>query len=58
MDVIVIQPESAVKFLAFELVCLNALVGADVTDDASIGIVMSYLLYRAVFLTTIRLLPI
>ena len=49
MNIIIVQSEGAVKFLALELVGLNALVGADVTDDASIGLVMSYLLYRAVF---------
>ena len=53
MDVIVIQPEGAVKLLALELVLLNVFVvpfghvrekGADVSDYSALGIVMRHLL--------------
>ena len=40
MDFIVVQSESAVKFLALKLVGLLAFVWADVTDYSSVGIVI------------------
>ena len=40
MNIIVIQSEGAVKFLAFELVLLHIFVCADVTYYAAVGIVI------------------
>jgi hypothetical protein len=44
MNVIVVQSEGAVKFLALELVLLHVFVRADVADYSALGIVMRHLL--------------
>ena len=43
MNVIIVQSEGAVKFLALELVLLHALICADVAYHAAVGIVMRHL---------------
>jgi hypothetical protein len=48
MDVIVVQSEGSVKFLAFELVLLEVFIRADIADYASVGIVMGDLLDRSI----------
>ena len=61
MDVIVVQSEGAVKFLSFapsllawnemeQLVLLDVFICADITNDSSVWIIMSYLLFHAVLI--------
>ena len=56
MNVIIVQSEGAVKFLALEFILLEAFVvpfghvrekGADVTDDTAVGIVVGDLLHAS-----------
>ena len=48
MNIIVVQSESAVQLLTFELVLLHALVRADVADYSSEWIIVGNLLFCAV----------
>ena len=57
MDVIVVQSEGAILFLSLELVLLEAFVGADVSYNSPVGIIVRHLLDCAVLVHDHAVIP-